>query len=413
MENKKIKLLVIYSDRTGVGKFRSIGPHTYIQEHYPDDFDIDIMGMGDIPAEDTESFLKQYDLVHFHKQLDPNMRIMNMLKFMDIPCIIDIDDYFFLGNDHPMSLAAEKEKWHIPIINHLKMADYVTTTTPIYAAEIKKYNPHVFVIPNAIDPQEKQFAVPKIKSDKLRIGLICGSTHLHDIQLMEGLSFLPDEYMKKIQYVLCGFDIKGTMTIYDQKTGQATRKPIQPHESVWARYEEILTRNYEIVSPEHKEFLLKYMAGVDDPFMNEPYRRMWTRNINEYATHYQNVDVLLAPLKENDFNKMKSQLKEIEAGFTHTALIAQKFGAYTIDLTSMVGFGGKIDENGTALLVDSRKNHKEWAKYVKMVADSPDMVKKLQDNLYNLVKDKYSLEAVCKERVEIYKKILEEKNKNF
>ena len=40
---KKIKMLVIPSDRTGVGKFRSVDPHVYIAEHYKDEFDIDVV----------------------------------------------------------------------------------------------------------------------------------------------------------------------------------------------------------------------------------------------------------------------------------------------------------------------------------------------------------------------------------
>ena len=122
-------------------------------------------------------------------------------------------------------------------------------------------------------------------------------------------------------------------------------------------YGVIMRRSSRIIikplSKEHKEFLMKYMPNTDDPFTNEPYRRMWTRDINKYATHYQNVDVLIAPLKENEFNGVKSELKEIECGFTHTAFIAQNFGAYTINLKSMIEKGGKINENGTALLVDT------------------------------------------------------------
>jgi len=33
------------------------------------------------------------------------------------------------------------------------------------------------------------------------------------------------------------------------------------------------------------------------------------------------------------------------------------------------------------------------------------MLKKLQDNLYNLVKDKYSISTVCKDRVKLYKEL--------
>lgn len=408
---EKIRLLVIPSDHSGVGKFRSVDPHVYIAEHYKDEFDVDIMYLNDFPRTNLETFFEQYDLIHIHKQLDNNMQLMNLIKFLGIPVIVDVDDYYYLGNDHPMSISAKKEQWHVPIIKHLEAADYVSTTTPIFAKELKKHNKNILIFPNGIDPEEKQFKVEKKKSDKLRVGLICGSTHLHDIELMNNIACCatPDT---NVQFVLCGFDTNGTRTIYHQDTGQVERRPILPQESVWFEYEKLITDNYKYITPEHKDFLLKFMKGVDDPFVNEPYRRMWTRDITSYATHYANVDVLLAPLKENDFNKMKSQLKEIEAGFTHTALIAQNFGAYTLDLTNIRQQGGSINENGTAMLVDSRKNHKDWKKDIQFLAKNPDVVKLLQTNLHNMVKDKYSLETICKQRVEAYKKIVEEfKNK--
>lgn len=401
--SKKIKMLVIPSDRTGCGKFRSVDPHTYIAEHYSDEFDIDIVyGM---PNQDLEKFLSQYDLIHIHKQLDKGCKIMQMIKFLGIPVIIDVDDNFKLGEDHPMSLTAKKEKWHEPIINHLKMADCVTTTTPIFANELKKYNKNVAVFPNGINPSEEQYTVPKKPNDgRLRVGIICGSSHLKDLQLLDGIAKQVDK--DKVQFVLCGFDTRGNRTIYNQQTGEKTTRPILPEESVWCDYEKIFTDNYRTLSPEHVEFLKKYIANVDDPFTNEPYRRMWTRDISKYATHYENVDVLLAPLKENDFNKVKSQLKETECGFTHTAFIGQNFGAYTIDLVPMIEKGGKINENGTALLVDSSKNHKQWAKYINKLAEDRDMLKRLQDNLAKFVEENYSLEKICKDRVELYKKLV-------
>ena len=402
MADKKIKMLVIPSDRTGVGKFRSVDPHVYIAENYKDDFDIDIV--YSLPKENLDAYFKQYDLIHIHKQLDKGCEIMKMIKFLEIPVIIDIDDHFKLGNDHPMSLTAKKERWHEPIINHLKLADYVTTTTPIFADVLKQYNKNVFVFPNAINPDEKQYQQEKKKSDKVRVGIICGSSHLHDIEL---LGDLVNRVADNVQIVLCGFDTNGTITTYNKETGEKTQRPIRPEESVWFTYERILTGDYKTISPEHKEFLMKFMKNVDDPFVNDKYRRMWTRNITEYATHYEHVDILLAPLKENEFNKVKSQLKTIEAGFTHTALIAQDFGAYQIDSVPMIEFGGKINEEGNCLLVKSSKNHKDWVKYINKLASDPEMLKKLQDNLYNYVKDRYSISAVCAERVKFYKSIVD------
>lgn len=400
--NKKIKILVIPSDKSGCGFFRSLQPHLYLNDHYSDLFDIDITyEIPKIPY--LEKFFTQYDIIHIHKQLDRNCELMKLMKFCGCKVIVDIDDHYDLGNDHPMSVTARIENWKEPIINHLRLADMVTTTTEIFKKELLKHNKNVVVIPNAINPNEGQFIPKPTKSDRLRFGIICGSSHLEDIKLLNGMtSMLPKYVIDKIQFVLCGFDTNGTRTFRNVKTGEVISRPIEPKETCWYEYEKILTNNYSIVSQEHKDFLNKFIKGYEYPNIDEAYRRCWTKNINEYATHYNNIDVLLVPLKENNFNKVKSQLKVIEAGFFNKAIIAQNFGPYTIDLVPMIEKGGSINENGNALLVDSNKNHKQWAKYIIKLANDRDMVEKLQKNLHDTVKDKYSLDDVSKIRVSAY-----------
>ena len=365
-------------------------------------FDIDITyEIPKIPY--LEKFFTQYDVIHIHKQLDRNCELMKLMKFCGCKVIVDIDDHYDLGNDHPMSVTARIENWKEPIINHLRLADMVTTTTEIFKKELLKHNKNVVVIPNAINPNEGQFIPKPTKSDRLRFGIICGSSHLEDIKLLNGMtSMLPKDVIDKIQFVLCGFDTNGTRTFRNVKTGEVISRPIEPKETCWYEYEKILTNNYSIVSQEHKDFLNKFIKGYEYPNIDEAYRRCWTKNINEYATHYNNIDVLLVPLKENNFNKVKSQLKVIEAGFFNKAIIAQNFGPYTIDLVPMIEKGGSINENGNALLVDSNKNHKQWAKYIIKLANDRDMVEKLQKNLHDTVKDKYSLDEVSKIRVSAY-----------
>lgn len=400
--NKKIKILVIPSDKGGCGFFRSLQPHLFLKENYGDLFDIDIIYQ--IPNYvQLDKFFIQYDIIHIHKLLDKNCELIRLMKFCGCRVIVDIDDHYDLGNDHPMSVTARLENWKEPIIKHLRLADMVTTTTEIFKKELLKHNKNVVVIPNAINPKESQFIPKPTKSDRLRFGIICGSSHLEDIKLLNGMvSTLPKEILDKIQFVLCGFDTNGTRTYRDTKTGHITSRPIEPKETCWYEYEKILTNNYSIVSQYHKEFLNKFIKGIEYPNINEAYRRCWTKNINEYATHYNNIDVLLVPLKENNFNKVKSQLKVIEAGFFNKAIIAQNFGPYTIDLIPMIEKGGSINENGNALLVDSNKNHKQWAKYITKLVNDRDMLEKLQKNLHDTVKDKYSLDEVSKIRVSAY-----------
>ena len=95
----------------------------------------------------------------------------------------------------------------------------------------------------------------------------------------------------------------------------------------------------------------------------------------------------------------------IEAGFHKKAIIASETSPYTLDLINAVD-EGKFNNNGNALLVNPRRNHKDWAKNMKRLIDNPNMIEDLGNRLYETVKDKYSLKNVCKERVQFFKTII-------
>ena len=233
-----------------------------------------------------------------------------------------------------------------------------------------------------------------------------GNSHLHDLKLVSSVAGQFDN----VQLVLCGFDLRGVMTMIDEKTGKQTQRPIKPQESVWFEYEKIFTDNYRTVSPEYKEFLLQFKNEEYPNVNNEPYRRVWTKSINSYASNYNLFDILIAPLEENIFNKVKSQLKVIEAGFHKKAIVAQDFGPYQIDLKNAQQFGGGWDPTGNSLLVNPNRNHKDWVKHLKKLVENPDLIKQLSDNLYNTVKDTYSINKVSENRRDLYLKLLNNEN---
>jgi glycosyltransferase involved in cell wall biosynthesis len=327
-----------------------------------------------------------------------------MLKSLGIITIIDIDDYWMPGKEHPIHDIIRQNKINEKIVENLKHPDYVTTTTSIFASELKKINKNVEIFPNAIDPSEPQFNEPTEQSDKIRVGWLGGSSHLHDLMLLEGMVSKLSPIQDKIQYVVCGFDTRGTITEINKQTGEQKQRPIQPHETVWAKYEEIFTNKYQIITPEYKIFLDKYVEEDYPNLQNENYVRVWTRPVDSYARNYSNFDISLAPIKNHIFNRMKSQLKVIEAGFYKKALIASNIGPYTIDLKHALKNGEFTD--GNALLVDENKNHSDWSKYIKKLVDNPNMITDLGERLYETVKDKYSLQKVCKDRVEFLKSII-------
>ena len=403
--SNKINVLVLPSDKSGVGKFRSVDPHIHLQNLYPNDFHIDI---DYEPKINDYNYWKKYQIVHAHRNIGQNYEntpnLIKMLRQNGIIVIIDIDDYWLPTKEHPIHQLIVTNKIHEKIIANIKEASYVTTTTELFASEIKKFNPNVVVFPNAVDPNDPQFNEPTQPSEKIRVGWLGGSSHLHDLKLMDGFVNKLKPIQNKLQYYLCGFDIRGVVTEINQETGEQKQRPIRPDETVWARYEELFTDNYKIISEDYKSFLMKFEEKEFLESQNENYVRVWTRPVNSYAKNYSKFDISLAPIKNHMFNRMKSQLKVIEAGFYKKALIASQVGPYTLDLKHALNQGQFT--NGNALLVSENNNHSDWAKNIKKLVDNPNMIEDLGNQLYETVKDKYSLVTVSIERSQFYKSII-------
>lgn len=407
----KINILVVPSDnKGGVGFYRSIQPHIQLEKQFPEEFSVSFNMKPN--WEDLESF-KKYQIIHIHKGIFNNMNsfynAIHYFKENKIVTILDIDDHWKMDYKHPNHIITKKFKLDDIIKNNLSICDYVTTTTKLFQKEILPFNKNTFVLPNAINPEDKRFKIDKKESKRLRIGLIMGSSHEYDMALIGKISeSLTKEELDNVQFVLCGYDLRGTVREYDE-TGHYKERDLKPQEGVWYRYEKMLTSDYKIVSPQYKDFLLKFIENTDVPnYENEAYRRCWTKPIDEYYQHYANVDVLLAPLDVNDFNRVKSPLKVAECVFSKTAIIASEFGPYSYDLRNAFQRGGTIDETGNALLVHPTKNNKHWLRFIKLLIKDRKLVKTLQDNLYNELHEKYDLRNVTKDRAEFYKKIIQQ-----
>ena len=401
----KIRVLVLPSDKTGVGKFRSIDPHVMLQNNHSEDFHVDI---DYEPKINDINYWKQYDIVHFHRTIgqdyDNSVNLIQRLNSLGLVTIMDLDDYWLPTKEHPVHQMVLQMKLHEKIMANLKAAGHVTTTTSVFAKEISKFNKNVYILPNAINPKESQFNVNPEPSDKLRFGWLGGSSHLHDLKLLDGTINKLSQHKDKFSMYLCGFDIRGTVTEINQQTGEQKQRDIKPEETVWARYEEIFTDNYKTVDPKHKEFLMSFK---DEEYVSDVlpfYNRIWTKPVTSYAANYKWFDVSLAPIKNHIFNRVKSQLKVIEAGFHKKAIIASNIGPYTIDLKHGLKNGEFTD--GNALLVDEARNHSDWAKYMKKLIDNPNWAYDLGQRLYETVKDTYDLNKVTKDRAELYKSLI-------
>ena len=404
----KIKILAIPSDKHGVGKFRIMDPYTFIGEKHSNDVHVDIT----FNAEDNDEYFLNYDIVVFHSFIhqtthDSNINRIKWLKSKGIKVIMDIDDLWFVDQRHPMYHQIKASRIGEMKIEMMRLVDTITTTTSIFAKTImdRLGVKNVQIFPNAVNEDESQFQVNPTKSDKIRFGWLGGSSHLHDLELMSnGISSTHYSFKDKAQFVLCGFDLRGTVTEM-APNGEKRQRPIQPLETVWYKYEKFFTDNYKVLSEEYKNYLHNFTETPPFNDENEPYRRRWTKEINSYATNYNTFDVSLAPLVESLFNGNKSQLKVIEAGFHKKAIIASDVDPYTLDLVSAVD-NGVLNNKGNALLVNPKRNHKDWAKHMKRLIENPNMIEDLGNRLYETVKDKYSLKNVCNDRVQFFKTII-------
>jgi glycosyltransferase involved in cell wall biosynthesis len=404
----KIKILAIPSDTFGVGKFRVLDPFKYIGDNFMDDVHVDIS----MNAPSDNNFFKNYDIVVFHTFIhqsghEENIDRIKWLKIQGIKTIMDIDDLWFVDQRHPMYHSIKQNKIAEHKVEMLRLVDYVTTTTTIFANTIKtKLNiKNIEIFPNAIDPNEQQFIPNPLKSEKIRFGWLGGSSHLYDLDLLRnGISSMYSQFKNNVQFVLCGFDLRGTVTEIERETGQTKQRPIMPLETVWYQYEKIFTDNYSCVDEDYKNYLMSFSQIIYDD-LNKSYVRRWTQEVSIYAKNYNYFDVSLAPLVESTFNENKSQLKVIEAGFHKKALIASETKPYTLDLISAYN-EGKFNDKGNALLVSPKKNHKQWLQHMKRLYENPNMIEDLGNRLYETVKDTYSLPNVSKNRVQFFKSII-------
>ena len=122
MSNKKLRVLVVPSDRTGVGYFRSTMPHIALETNYPDEFSVDI---DYEPQLNDDNFLKQYDIIHYHRSIGPFEQMPKLLEKFDelgIISIMDLDDYWAPGSHHPAYHIIKINKMDEHIKNNLKLA---------------------------------------------------------------------------------------------------------------------------------------------------------------------------------------------------------------------------------------------------------------------------------------------------
>ena len=243
----------------------------------------------------------------------------------DIKLILDNDDFWELPEDNPAKKFYDKVEAK-NIVNSVKIADEIWTTTDYLANRMRMVGAtcEIRVIPNTVYEKEKQWRVVDKDPNperKVRFGFVGANGHSNDIRTM-------------------GMDFEG------------------------------------------REFYC--MNLMDYPQITKAKYLMNPLEIHQYGELYKFFDVSIAPLKNTKFNRCKSELKVLEAGYTKTAIIASNMGPYK----------NTIQHGKTGILCNSPA---EWREAVDKMTLT--MAQDLAENLYEYCRKNYDINELNKERL--------------
>jgi glycosyltransferase involved in cell wall biosynthesis len=398
MNDKKIKILVISLDSDGVGYYRINSPYLALNDP---DIDVKLVTNSDFSFRFNEETLKDFNIIVYHKGIpfrdkSEMENFAGIINKYNIKIVYEIDDHWILDSSHINYAQWKKGDSQKTTMSQIKHSHFVTTTTPIFADDIRQLNPNVIVFENAVNHKEYQWISRKKESEKTRFIWGGGITHQPDLMLLkDSFKMFDKKFLNENQVYMCGYDLR-VRTQHGVYLDNSRR-------SMWGKFEDIFTNNGKnIINSEHRLWLnenddngrLNY--GYNEKYKNEFYQRRWTKPIFTYGTMYNEADVALAPLKSNVlFNKVKSQLKIIEAGAHKCPVIASNYGPYTIDIVNGK-HGFLIDGNDIS----------GWYNKMKWFSENPSAIKEMGEALHELVMEKYTLEKINKTRAEFFKAIV-------
>jgi hypothetical protein len=181
------------------------------------------------------------------------------LKSFGVKLIYSIDDYWDMTPTHTTEFNQT-----------MILTDSVIVASLELYKEVSKYNKNVYFIANKAIGE----ALPKTESDKLRVGLVGSISHLSDYKVIKELIELikqDNELKELIEFSIAGITADNRKLYTSLLDGYVKEKPWLP--------------------------------------------------LNEHLSHYQDLDILLCPLEDTQFNRCRSGLKLLEAAATDTLAI--------------------------------------------------------------------------------------------
>ena len=334
---KKQRVVVIYSKDNGSDEHRLLLPSRYLngktillnEEEVELNFvyiELDINNKLVI-----EEMLQDGDILWFNWMIaNHNVDIATWKASKNIKFLYSIDDYWHFSENHPY-LDRIQNQWK-NVIQFLTEADIVITSTERLGQHILPYNPLVSYSPNFL-PQD-YFKLNKTENNKLRVGLVGLSSHLPDYRLLKGAInriAKNKELCNKIEFHIYGYT------------------------NVFAEIKEMFEKKKNITLYTHEPMLP-----------------------NEYMELYNNIDVILIPLENTEYNFCKSSLKLAECHISDTIPVGSKLYDAK-ELNAYCKAETPLEYENWLIYLSDKENYKKTLEYLKKANENNNFEERIEN----------------------------------
>ena len=324
-----------------VGWYRVVNPMKHLGYEYT-------VGLGIKSTAEDALKLKSKGDIWFMKMADnEGMDILygSHRDFTKSKIILDLDDDPVHTNpDHPDFKALEDRK--DMRLRMIKMADHITVSSEKIKEIVKDINPHITVIPSGIDPSIWKVKRKK-KDGKIRIVWISSGSHFVDFPIIRpAIDEILDTY-PNVEFHTAGM--------------------------VWG-------------------------DAVSDRF----YHHEGTLGYKDFPQFYAdlNPDIAVAPLKDNQFNNCKSNIKWLEAAMLGVPCVASDTEPYKCIQHGKTGYLATTPQKMLKylkILIEDEKKRREIGEVARKDVLKNWHVKKflpMYEELFDKVMDKKDLTVI-------------------
>lgn len=258
------------------------------------------------------------------------------------PFIMEIDDYVFNPPEYNQAAGALRPggMTEYLIAKQLSIADGLVVSTPYLKKLYSKYNENIEVIPNGQDFETWDNLKKKhIENKKLRIGFAGSPNHVGDLKLIKDVML---EVLR--ENPLVEFHIAG------------------PEPEFFKGHPQII-------------FVDKWVPITQYPQMLSD----------------MNIDIGIAPLKDNNLNRAKSNIRWQEYACVKAPCVA----------TNIEHFKDSIVDGKTGFLCNDEK---DWYYKLTDLIKNEQLRKEMGIKAYNVVKSNWNIRSIAKQYVKVLQK---------